>query len=73
MLYMDFNATTPLDTKVLDIITNAARDEWANASSAYREGVDAKKLITESRHRVMQMINANSPNEITFTSGGTEV
>ncbi|ESO08113.1 hypothetical protein HELRODRAFT_98239 [Helobdella robusta] len=70
-VYLDNNATTPLDDEVLDEITYALKYGWGNPSSSYQNGVLAKDIISRSRHRVAEMINCK-PEEIIFTSGGTE-
>ena len=73
MIYLDNNATTPLAEEVVQEITRCLTKYWANPSSNYTEGRDAKQLIQKSRQSVADMINANSSHEIVFTSGGTEV
>ena len=73
MIYMDNNATTPLAKEVIDSITESLAKYWANPSSNYTEGKAAKELIQKSRQSVADMINANTNQEIVFTSGGTEV
>lgn len=71
-VYLDYNATTPLDDDVLDAMVKASV-LWANPSSSYDAGRDAKKALDEARQDVAHMINAQFPaEEIIFTSGGTE-
>ena len=70
-IYMDYNATTPLESSVLDAIHVALRDAWGNPSSSYEEGRLAKTVIEESRINVAEMINGQK-HEIIFMSGGTE-
>ena len=70
-VYLDNNATTPLDTRVLDALTGALRDVFGNASSIHKEGQTARRRIEDAREAVARLIGA-SPREIVFTSGGTE-
>ncbi|XP_067659403.1 selenocysteine lyase-like isoform X2 [Haliotis asinina] len=70
-VYLDYNATTPLDPDVLTAITNTLRDAWGNPSSSHTQGKKAKAVINESRQNVASMIGAK-PSDIIFTSGGTE-
>lgn len=70
MIYLDNAATTPLLESVkTDIIYHL--DIFGNPSSIHREGVKAKKLLEEAREKIAICINAK-PDEIFFTSGGTE-
>ena len=71
-LYFDFNSTTPCDKEVQRVIIESLTNNWANPSSSYSDGRKAKEAIENARSQVAQMINAQSE-EITFTSGGTEV
>lgn len=70
MIYLDYNATTPLDKEVkLEIIK--ALDEFGNPSSSHKLGQRAREIVESSRLKVADLINAE-PDEIIFTSGGTE-
>lgn len=69
--YFDNAATTKLDKEVLDVMLPYLIDEYGNASSIYRLGRDNKKAIEDAREKIAKAINAN-PEEIYFTSGGTE-
>lgn len=69
-VYLDFNATTPLDAQVKDEMI-AALDLWRNPSSSY--AADVKLAIENARKQIGDMINAqNYKREIIFTSGGSE-
>lgn len=70
-VYLDYNATTPLETSVLDAIYCTLKYAWGNPSSCYAEGKMAKTVINESRVHVSKMINS-TPSDVIFTSGGTE-
>lgn len=69
--YFDYNATTPLDPRVLGEMLPFFNERFANPSSAYRLGCDALGAVETARKRVATLVNAD-PSEIIFTSGGTE-
>jgi cysteine desulfurase len=71
-VYLDYNATTPMDAAVIEKITSALHDAWGNASSNHSLGLKAKGIVDSSRSYVAQMVNAVAQ-DIVFTSGGTEV
>ena len=76
-VYLDYNATTPLDPEVGKAIKQSIDDDWANPSSGYQSGKKAKLKVDEARIRIAKMISPNQQSidperEITFTSGGTE-
>jgi len=70
-VYLDYNATTPLAPEVITAISSSLSSLWGNPSSGYRSGRVAAEAVKEGRRKVAEMIGA-SPEEITFTSGGTE-
>jgi cysteine desulfurase len=70
MIYLDNNASTPLDPEVRDAM-NAAADLYGNPSSVHFAGRRARRAIEEAREEVARLVGA-SPEEIFFTSGGTE-
>uniref|UniRef100_A0A7N8XWJ1 Selenocysteine lyase n=1 Tax=Mastacembelus armatus TaxID=205130 RepID=A0A7N8XWJ1_9TELE len=70
-IYMDYNATTPLEPEVIQAITEALRDAWGNPSSNYIAGAKAKAIISRSRENVARMVGGKAE-DIIFTSGGTE-
>jgi len=71
MIYLDYNATTPILPEVLDAMLPYLREEWGNPSSSYRFGAKLKAVIENARGQVAQLIGAR-PAGIVFTSGGTE-
>ncbi|MBI5698589.1 MAG: cysteine desulfurase [Thaumarchaeota archaeon] len=71
MIYMDHAASTPIATPVLDEMMPYLKENYGNPSSIHRFGRVATKAIDIARKRIAELINAN-PNEILFTSGGTE-
>ncbi|XP_045061743.1 selenocysteine lyase [Coregonus clupeaformis] len=70
-IYMDYNATTPLEPQVIQAVTEALHEAWGNPSSTYTPGVKAKKIITQARENVARMVGGKA-DDIIFTSGGTE-
>jgi cysteine desulfurase len=70
-IYLDHNATTPVDPLVLDAMTHALAEDFGNPSSVHHFGQRAKARLDEARGAVASLIGAE-PSEIVFTSGGTE-
>lgn len=70
-IYLDHNATTPIDPAVLAEMLPFLREQYGNPSSAYPLGRRARDAIEQARADVAAMIGA-APDEIVFTSGGTE-
>ncbi|XP_067897983.1 selenocysteine lyase isoform X1 [Heterodontus francisci] len=70
-IYMDYNATTPMDNEVIQTVSEAMQEAWGNPSSSYTPGRKAKELIDWSRENVARMVGGR-PEDIIFTSGGTE-
>lgn len=70
-IYLDHNATTPLDSAVADRMAQTLRDVWGNASSVHHFGQQAKAALDEARASVSALLSAD-PSEIVFTAGGTE-
>jgi cysteine desulfurase len=70
MIYLDYNATTPIDPEVKDTIIKSL-DIYGNPSSSHKIGNEAKAIIEQARKNVAQLIDVN-PSNIFFTSGGTE-
>jgi len=71
IVYMDYNATTPLRPEVKEGMV-ADLEVYANASSMHEAGRRAYGRIQESRSAVAKLIGAADPEEIVFTSGGSE-
>jgi cysteine desulfurase len=72
MINFDNNATTPVDPEVLEELIRATRDFSGNTSSGHSDGVKAGTYLRKCRERVATVLNAADPDEIVFTSGGTE-
>ena len=70
-IYLDHNATTPVLQEVLDVMLPFYKDKFGNPSSVHSEGRAARVSLDESREQVAELIGAK-PDEIVFTSGGSE-
>ena len=70
-IYLDHNATTPVDPVAADAMMRALQDLFGNASSVHYYGQQAKAAIDDARSAVAALMGAE-PSEIIFTSGGTE-
>ena len=70
-VYLDHNATTPVDPAVLDAMLPYFSGEYGNASSIHTFGQKARAAVETAREQVAALIGAR-PQEIVFTSGGTE-
>ena len=70
-IYLDHAATTKLKKEVLDAMLPFLTEQYGNPSSIYTLGREAKKAMDSAREQVAKAINAQ-PNEIYFTSSGTE-
>lgn len=71
IIYLDNNATTPLDERVLDAMLPYFRDYYANAASSHYFGNIVSKEVENAREKIAELINA-SVNDLIFTSGATE-
>ncbi len=71
MIYLDNNATTRIDPRVLDAMMPYLTDDFANAASTHPFGQRASDAVKKARQQVADLIGAKS-NEIVFTSGATE-
>ncbi len=70
-VYLDYAATTPLDPRVLDAMLPYFSEDFGNPSSVHAFGQRAEAALEDARQRMADLLNAQ-PNEIIFTSGGSE-
>ncbi|MBO5285266.1 MAG: cysteine desulfurase [Clostridia bacterium] len=70
-IYLDYSATTPLKQEVLEAMSPYFTDVFGNANSLHAFGRDAVRALDDARDKIAYLIGAK-PNEIYFTSGGTE-
>jgi cysteine desulfurase len=71
IIFLDYASTTPVDPRVVDVMSHALSHDFANPSSTHLLGVQVKEKIENARSQVAALIHADSK-EIIFTSGATE-
>src|ERR1043166_2532465 len=71
MVYLDYNATTPVDPRVAEAMWPYLRELFGNPSSVHAYGVNAKTAVETARAQVAGMLGCHA-DEIVFTSGGSE-
>lgn len=70
-IYLDYNATTPLDPRVLKVFIDQLQAEGGNPSSLHFHGQQSRRLLDRSREEIARFFRVR-PHEVLFTSGGTE-
>ena len=70
-IYLDYNASTPLEPEVVEAMKPYLTDYFGNPSSNHWAGLPAREAVEQARVRVADLLGC-SPVEIVFTSGGTE-
>lgn len=71
-VYLDFNASTPIDERVLDRMIDVYRSHYGNADSrTHIFGTDAKEIVNASRRKIAEILNIDHM-DVFFTSGSTE-
>ena len=70
-VYLDYNATTPIDSRVLDAMMPFLTDHFGNPSSGHPYGVATAKAIMDARAQLASLLGCHS-DELIFTGGGTE-
>jgi cysteine desulfurase len=70
-IYLDYNATTPIDPIVVNAMMPFLKHNFGNPSSSHWFGIITRKAVAHARKQIADLINCD-PEEIVFTSGGTE-
>ena len=70
-IYLDYNATTPIDPEVAEAMRPYLSEHFGNPSSSHWYGLQTKKAVEQARGQVADLLNC-SPDEVVFTSGGSE-
>lgn len=70
-IYLDYNATTPIDREVAEVMKPFLGELFGNPSSTHPYGLEARDTVELARRQVAKLVNCH-PDEIIFTSGGTE-
>lgn len=71
-IYLDHAATTPVHPRVAEAMAPYFSKDFGNPSTLYSYGREAKGALEEARAKVAHLLGAKQPEEIVFTSGGTE-
>jgi len=71
MVYLDYNATTPVDPRVAEAMWPYLRELFGNPSSLHSYGVNAKEAVETARAQVARLLGCQA-DEVVFTSGGSE-
>ena len=70
-IYLDYNASTPIDPRVASVMSDAIENAFGNPSSTHWAGAPAHAIVETARQQVADLLGCLS-NEIVFTSGGSE-
>jgi cysteine desulfurase NifS len=70
-IYLDYNATTPIDPEVAEAMRPYLFERFGNPSSSHWYGAQTKKAVEKARAQVATLLSCN-PDEVVFTSGGSE-
>lgn len=71
IVYLDYNSTTPIDSRVLETMLPFLKENFANPNSNHLFGQSINECIKQARNQIAELINAES-NELIFTSSSTE-
>ncbi|MCL5037039.1 MAG: cysteine desulfurase NifS [Chloroflexi bacterium] len=72
LIYLDHAATTAADSRVVEEMLPFFTEEYFNPSSVYTPSRNVRNKLDEAREKVAGLLGARHPNEVVFTSGGTE-
>ncbi len=70
-IYLDYNATTPIDPRVADVMMPFLTEQFGNPSSSHPAGEAARRAVDLARSQVAGLLGC-APDEVVFTSGGSE-
>lgn len=70
-IYLDYNATTPIDPEVAEAMRPYILERFGNPSSSHWYGTQSKNAVKKARNQVANLLNCN-PDEVVFTGGGSE-
>ena len=70
-IYLDYNASTPVDPRVAEVMREVMDDGYGNPSSTHWAGAPARAIVERSRQQVASLLGC-APEEVVFTSGGSE-
>ncbi|MFP3870126.1 MAG: cysteine desulfurase family protein [Syntrophobacteria bacterium] len=70
-IYLDYNATTPVDPEVAEAMKPYLLEHFGNPSSSHWYGIQTKKAVEKARRQVAKLLHCNT-HEVVFTSGGSE-
>ena len=70
-IYLDYNASTPIDPRVISVMKSTMESAYGNPSSPHWAGTPARDLVESARQKIADLLGCK-PNEIVFTSGGSE-
>jgi cysteine desulfurase len=70
-IYLDYNATTPIDPEVIEAMQPYLYEHFGNPSSSHWYGIQAKKAVEKAREQAADLLGCH-PDEIIFISGGSE-
>ncbi|MFZ5993591.1 MAG: cysteine desulfurase family protein [Thermodesulfobacteriota bacterium] len=71
MIYLDYNATTPVDREVAAAMMPYIEEKWGNPGSSHQMGREARAAVETARGQVASLLRCG-PQEVVFTGGGTE-
>jgi cysteine desulfurase len=71
-IYLDYQSASPVDTRIVEFAGRFLSSDYGNPSSLHSRGLAAKAALEEARSKIAELINAQSPETIVFTSGVTE-
>jgi len=71
MIYLDYSATTPVDSEVIKTFSKVCEEYWANPNSLHKEGVKANALINAATEQIANILGVKA-SEVIYTSGASE-